>query len=1469
MKKPKIPDNENKRIQELHQYDILDTPSEALFDEITKLAACICRCEISFISLVDSERQWFKSRFGLDVAQTPREISFCGHAILGNDIFEVPDTSVHPDFFDNPLCVHEPNIRFYAGIPLTTNNGFRIGTLCVIDRKPNKLDDAQYKSLSLLAKYVMRLLDDKKNQVRINNLQHLLENSEITLHACSWQYNIKTKEFLYSKQFSVLFDMEFLEDNLFNIFSKRLHPDDYLQMHYLLERALYQGKGFAFDHRLVLENTTTHKMIQTIVSIQKNNKEEPLILLGSSRDLSKQIEHEKKLRTILSSMNEGLIVHDKEGNIEEINPAAKRLLGISNLDADTKKHWNCFEQALFYNTLGIKMSRLDFPARVAVETGKEQIDVTINRQDKNGDILHLEFSSVPLSIDGLYKPNLVITTIKDLTGSSKVQNELSLVLNSVPSAVFRMDNHQRCTYVNHGWIEITGWDPIESTRKWFDAVHPNDLLFVEKEWRTSQQEKRDFDLDFRILHKNGTTIYVQAQIKTIHDVFGVQIGFIGSLQDITRLKSSETQNLFYKKSLDETTLVSITDEQGVIQYINQKFCDTCGYSESEIIGKSFKLFHSGITEKHIFSEMKERIRSGLVWSGLICNQHKSGSHFWVDTIIIPQKDVISNELKHMIFQRDITSEVLAQNDLKTKTQEIDSFFSMALDLLCVAGIDGRFKRINPSFCEVLGYTEEELLSQEFIAFIHPDDIEKTLHEVEKLSKGIPTIRFENRYRKKDGTYCILSWTSSPNPETGLLYAAARDVTQERRQAQIKQIISETRSIYITLKNNTRELFDFILNKIIEITHAEYGFVGEIKIDPDTNLRFLKTFSLTNIAWNDETKQFYDEHAAKGLEFKNLDTLFGYVITTGEILIANEPRNHHASAGVPKGHPPLNSFLGIPIYHGGNNIGMVGLANRPRGFSEELVAEIQPLIDVLSEVIFAYQTEREIIIQKEQIKYALEKAQAATQAKSDFLSTMSHEIRTPLNAIIVMSELLVESQLDADQKEISRTIMNSGRLLLGIINDILDFSKIEAGKLDIDITEFNFNVFLREIIRPHQFTAEQKNLNFIIKNSEIPFNICSDSQKIGQVINNLLSNAIKFTDNGSISINSRYHLNEDTRYWLNISVQDTGIGIEKHKHDFVFTPFTQAEQSTNRNFGGTGLGLSISKHLIEFLGGTIRLESTFGVGTIFYIDIPISKGTNIQKTFKQSAVLKFPPLNAKILVAEDNITNQLVLGRILKSFGIEFICVQNGEDVLQKLNEDFFDLILMDCQMPSVDGYQATRLIRRGSNQSQIPIIALTAHAARGEEEKCIEAGMNGYVTKPIDRTILYEHIMRFLNKEKIKPLIDQSKYTQFEEIDQDEDFDIISETIQSFLTHSPTQIAAIQMGLESQNWKQIADAVHSLHSTARLLGAIELANKCYFVEHTIRTNSDISIIPTEVGMILNLYTRSCAELKEIYSQRNS
>lgn len=392
--------------------------------------------------------------------------------------------------------------------------------------------------------------------------------------------------------------------------------------------------------------------------------------------------------------------------------------------------------------------------------------------------------------------------------------------------------------------------------------------------------------------------------------------------------------------------------------------------------------------------------------------------------------------------------------------------------------------------------------------------------------------------------------------------------------------------------------------------------------------------------------------------------------------------------------------------------------------------------VVLTVQFSNQYVRRILVaqlqlqmQRETLAQALDRAEEASNARMRFLANMSHEIRTPLNGILGLTELLGQEGLNQEQSAVLRALESSGQHLLAIVNDILDMAKVSSGKLEINKAAFDVKALLEDVTAPMRALADSKNLKLTTEIAQAPERVIGDAVRVRQVIANLVNNAIKFTERGEV----KAYVTAPRKDWLRVEVTDTGIGISPEQVKRLFEEFYQVDSSMTRRFGGTGLGLAISRHLVELMSGQLRVESQPGVGSRFWFEIPAPCACPQTADSKTEVELTLP-VGLRVLVVEDNPINRMMAERLLAKAGVQVDLAENGRIALERHTAEPYDVILMDCQMPEMDGYEATQRIRLlGGAAGRTCIIGVTANAFAEDEARCYQVGMDGYVAKPLSK----------------------------------------------------------------------------------------------------------------------------------------
>mgnify|MGYP000302323606 CR=1 FL=1 len=742
----------------------------------------------------------------------------------------------------------------------------------------------------------------------------------------------------------------------------------------------------------------------------------------------------------------------------------------------------------------------------------------------------------------------------------------------------------------------------------------------------------------------------------------------------------ELSNLRF--AMDQHAIVSITDTDGRITYVNDKFCDISGYERAFLIGKNHNLIKSEYHPKAHFENLWQTITAGKVWHGEMCNTAKDGTNYWVDLTIVPFLNQDYRPFQYIAIRTEVTE----QKSLAEKIESSERNYRMAVnslnEVIFRTDENGVLTFLNPAWTEITGFSIEESLGQCYLTFVFEKDAADARQSFELLIKSnAPYTKHQRRFRTITGGYRWLDvYAQVEKDEYGKvvgLTGRLDDVTEQRNATEL-------------LKDN----FSFVdaLFESIPLPVYLKDYQGKYE---RLNNAFCKLFSINAIDYVGKTVHDIlnakDAHIEKALDNKLL-------IEGGtQIYEALLERRNNNEIDV--------LYSKAALY-------------KPDGSMRGIVGTIVDISDQKS-------AERTLLTAKQA-------AESANRSKTDFLANMSHEIRTPMNSIIGMTELVLDSPLDTHQREYLSIVNTSADALLDIINDILDFSKIEAEKMLIESISFDLRQLLLDNLRSLSFRAQEKNLELVLDiDPEIPDRILGDPGRIRQVLLNLIGNAIKFTAHGEIIVRTKVIALDSKNLKINIDVIDTGVGIPVEMQDKVFEAFTQEDSSTTRKFGGTGLGLSITKNLINLMGGEISLVSEVNKGSTFSILLNLSVDDNAQEKIISAKPLALTA--KKILLVDDNITNLTILKKIFEQLGAHVILKNSGKETIEFFKQDTngIDCIILDCVMPELDGFQTAAALFGIENAKHVPIIMLSSSSRSNDFESYkTSTNIRDYILKP-------------------------------------------------------------------------------------------------------------------------------------------
>ncbi|WP_317037696.1 PAS domain S-box protein [Nodosilinea sp. E11] len=1255
---------------------------------------------------------------------------------------------------------------------------------------------------------------EQENQRLRDRLEFLLSTSPAVIHTCQIDGNCRAtfmspnvSTILGYQADDILADPEFWGD--------RIHPDDRAQVQASMAQVLSQD-SHSCEYRF-LHRDGHYVWLHDDNRLVRDAQGNPIEVIGYFADITSRkrteaqlLDSELRFRRMFDSNTVGMMFSNVDGAITEANDCFWAMLGYTQAEiANQTLSWidltppeysaqdaNIVEHLKHHGTMA--------PVEKAYyHKAGHQVPILLGVAM----LSQAEGSCVCIAVDISDRKQVELA----LQASEAKFRQLA---ENVPAVVYRYvlhaDHQSTFTYFSPYVETIYGLPPevaLGDAATLFDRVYSDDVAALEAAVIASAQSLEPFYSEHRIIAIDGTLKWIQVSATPERLANGDTL-WQGVMLDISDRKRAETA-LRESQQLLQTVLdtfplaVFWKDCNSVYLGGNQRFADTTGLgSPQAILGKTDFDFSYLETEALAYRAADRQVmNSGQPSLGVEeILTLPTGEQRWLETNRLPLRDLSGQIVATVGTFQDITCRKQAELERQTLLQELAAF-KLALDeaaIVAITDIQGVTTYVNDRFVEVSGYTEAEAMG-------NTHRIVNSGYHSPYFFKDLWTTilsgqvwRGELCNRTKKGQIFWVDSTIVPfldDQGRPVKFLSVQFDITDRKQAEIALqnsnnlmgIISQAQAQFITATNRL-DIFDGLLTRLLDVSKSNYSFIGEVLFDDDGSavledgclkikgIPHLQTYCLTQLDGNPTPKAPEASSPQPGVDVTALNTLLTTVIKTGQPVIANRLNSNLKLGGTSDECPSLRSFLGLPFFQGNTLVGVVGLANHPSGYDQDMIDYLDPFLATCSNLIEGYRLDRDRRHTEAQLNRTNAELARATRLKDEFLANMSHELRTPLNAILGMTEALQEEILGAitpRQANALKTVERSGTHLLELINDILDVAKIESGQLELDVGAIAVEDLCQSSLTFVKQQALKKRIRLDVQIPKSLPPLWGDELRLRQVLINLLNNAVKFTpEQGSIIVKItplpaaaiahplRLLNGSLAPHALRFSIRDTGIGIATDDIDKLFQPFVQIDSALNRQYQGTGLGLALVKQIVTLHGGQVGLTSEVGVGSCFTVDLPYERidapgwdrpPTAPPSAFSTAAIApiadSIPDTTGApvILLAEDQETNISTITSYLTIKGYGLLIARSGEEAIALAQSGHPDLILMDIQMPGMDGLEAIRRLRQDPQLATRPIIALTALAMAKDRDRCLAAGANLYLSKPVRLDQLVTTIQTLLN----------------------------------------------------------------------------------------------------------------------------
>ena len=1332
-----LPPDEAQRLDAVRRYEILDTAPEAAFERLTRLAARLFDVPVAIVNLLDAERQWFKSCHGLNFSETARDIAFCAYAILSDELLLVPDATRDARFIDSPLVTGETAIRFYAGAPLHTTDGFNVGTLAIMDTRPRSLSEAETTTLTDLAALVvdemelrlaaMKLREragqereeaSRQQQRNETYFRSLIENASDIIAVVNGdgtlRYQSPAGERLLGYEPGELYETNVL---------RLIHPDDVEAVQQALAR-VFQEPGVAqtvayrFQHHdgswRVLESTGKTLPEDALASgIVVNSRD-----VTERKEAVSSLQNAKdQLQIVLDMIPGGVSWIGADLNYQGVNrylaesynlPAANFVgqpIGFLGVSSGYEEFVRDFlsgeaEQTTFEFTSQIQgASHTTLITARKYDGGRAAIFVGTDISERKAFEDALQQAHDELEVRVLERTQKLAAAVRSL---QERESELRSLTENAPDIIARFDRQLRHVFINPAIERMTGLSPSQFLGKTNREMYSSPELVAQWEAKLKQvfETGQPVRSEFAFPGLNGETLYFESRTTP-------EIGADGTVETVLTISRDITERVRIERELQDSEdrfklLIEAIPQQvwtvrtdGALDYVNRRILEYFKRSFEQMIGWGWDDVIHPDDMADMLAHWQRALENGEPYETEFRLRRSDGVYRWYLVRALPLRDAENRIVKWLGTNTDITERKETIAELQKTQARLQLVLSSTPAVFYTANATPPYRTtfVSENAPQQLGYHAAEILAvPDFWSdHIHPDDKPPVLAAMPRLLEQ-DTLSQEYRMRNRAGDYVwIYDETNLVRDHAGKpqeLVGFTLDIT-ERKAAEDALRQSEARKTAIV---------ETALDCVIGMDHE-----GRV------------------IEWNPaaETTFGYAQHEVMGQLLADL------VIPEGL-----RERHHRGLARY------LESGQSVML---GRRIELC--AQRADG-SEILVEVAITPVPVNGTPIFTAYL-RDITDRKrdeQALQAAKAEAERANRAKSEFISRMSHELRTPLNAILGFGQLLEMDELNAEQRQAITQILKGGHHLLDLINDVLDIARIEAQPPPVDLEALPVVELLSEaldLVRPLATPAQ------IVLTSDWSaaqgLFLLADRRSLLQVLLNLLSNAVKYNRSGGAVKLSCAPVGENQ---LRITVSDTGRGIAPENIERLWLPFDRLDAERD-NIQGSGLGLSLTRPLVETMNGSIHVESVVGQGSSFMVELPLAPGNSDgdSRKYLQSATrsmesvgeVKVGETQAVVLYIEDDLSNFGLVQSILRHRPeIKMLAARRGRLGLELAAKHRPNLILLDVNLPDLHGEEVLRALRAAPHTQDIPIIVISVDATARQMERMRAAGADEYLTKPLD-----------------------------------------------------------------------------------------------------------------------------------------